>query len=356
MRYLYCAVMLLLLASCGEEKKPIDHSKTDWAHFKLKGQVKSVTEKSFAKDKDGQLVPKHENFSEHDTEMQFDENGQLVLERKTLTDGKPFEETKYKGKDRKIEYTQYVNGAPSVKTLYEWDRTGKLNTKITKNNADNTPINRIETRFKGGRPVEKITYSAQNHPIDKIEYLYDRKGNIMAENLYLNKEYVQLRNLYEYDADNRKISETKTEPNGKMLSKTVYEYDGDKLVNQVNYDDKNEVDNYEKFVYDSKGNLTVHTFYSKLDGEIRDEYTYDKNNNKTEWNFTRGGKTEMRVLYTYDKHNNMNSYKVSYAENGEGEAKTYKTEYDKKGNWIKKTTLINNTPAFILERKITYYE
>ena len=361
MKYLYPAIALLLLTACGKEKEQaIDHSKTDWAYYHLNDNVKMVSEKSVAantaKDSTGRANPNHENFSDYNTDMYFNEQGKLTQEKKWLDNGKVFEEKKYNGREKMLEYIQYANGMPVVKTTYTWDKTGKINTVTDRKNADNTLIEKTDIRLKGGNPVEKITYNNQGIITDKTEYLYDKDNSIMAENLYLNKETVQYRNTFEYDADKRKIAETRTDPNGKMVSKTTWEYENGRLSTKIDFNENNEIEYSEKFEYDAKGNLVRHTSFSKIDGEMRNEYVYDAKNNKTAWSIQKGDKTEMRAVYTYDKAGLQTSYSIS---NGEGrvmDARAYKYEYDKKGNWTKKTVMINKQPMFITERKITYYE
>lgn len=355
MKYLYPALALIFLVSCGKEKKPINYSKSDWASFDLKGHVKTVSEKSFSIDSLGKKAAMRENFSEHNSDLHFDESGRLVLEKKFISEGSPFEEIKYAGRGHKVEYIQYASGKPAVKTTYSWDKSGRHNTIIARNNPDGTQIEKTEIKLKKGLPVEKISYNLQNIITDRIEYLYDNDTILIGENLYLNKETVQYRNLFEYK-DKKRTSETKSDSNGKMLSSTKYEYDGDKLVSKINYDEKNEIDNYEKFSYDDKGNVVVHSSFSKMDGELRDIYEYDANNNKISWTISKGDKHEMRAIYTYDKHNNLTSYKFTGRDDEIIESKEYAYVYDKKGNWIKKTTLIANKPKFVLERKITYYK
>ncbi len=355
MKYLYPALALFLLASCSKEKKPVDYSKSDWEAFQLKGHVEAVSEKSFAIDSLGNKTAKRENFSDHDTDLQFDNNGRLILEKKMLANGSLFEQTKFKGKNQMMEYIQYANGTPTVKTTYKWDKTGKINLEVSRNNMDNSLIERTVIRAEKGFPEEKTTYNGQNLVSDRIEYLYDNDTIIIAENLYLNKEIVQYRNLIEYK-DKKKSAETKSDINGKTISRITYEYDGDKLVSKINYNDKNEVDYYEKFEYDAKGNMTMRASYTPFDGEMHDEYEYDSNNNKTSWTIYKGDKIEMRALYTFDKYNNMTSYKITDINDKLVDGKSYSYTYDKQGNWIKKTTFVNNKPRFVLERKINYYK
>lgn len=357
MKYLYSALALFLLVSCGKEKKPIDYSKSDWESFGLKGHVKSISEKSFSAEKDssGQKVAMREDFSQYDTEMEFDTGGKLILEKKLLSNGNLFEQTKFNGREQRLEYIQYANGQPTVKTTYKWDKTGKINLEVSRNNVDNTLIERTAIRAEKGFPEEKITYNSQNLVSDRVEYLYDNDTILIGENLYLNKDFIQYRTLIEYK-DKKKSAEIKSDKDGKTLSRINYEYDGDQLVAKTNFNEKNEIDYYEKFSYDEKGNMIIRTTFNPFDGEMREVFEYDANKNKTSWTVYKGEKIEMRARYTFDKYNNMTSYKFTGANDEYIDGKSYSYAYDSKGNWLKKTTFINGKPKFILERKITYYK
>lgn len=357
--YITLLVLLLCFTSCSDkkDKKPVDHAKSDWAAFQLQGNVKSAEERSYQiiNGKKGQRM--REIISDHDTDLFFNEDGQLTKEIKWNTDSKPFEQNIYQGKDHKISLTQYVNGKPAIKTQFSWDKTGKENTAILRLTPDNRQIDRITMMYKANNLIEKRTYNIQDNPSDKIEYRYDQKGNVIEELLYLGSEFVQFRNQFEYNDAKQKVSETRLNKDGKILFKTLFKYENGRLVATETYNDKNEADYIEKNSYDDKGNVIRHYTFEKFDGsETVDEFTFDAAGNKTQWTATRNGQPLIKVAYGYDTHKNLTSVHAEGAQDKPIDDRTYKYTYDKKGNWITRTAQIGNKVTVLTERKIKYFQ
>jgi replication-associated recombination protein RarA len=88
------------------------------------------------------------------------------------------------------------------------------------------------------------------------------------------------------------------------------------------------------FKYDEKGNMIEGDFYM----------TYMSNSSLIE-----------KSIYKYnDKGNEIerNHYK---SDSSLGDNDTYKYDYDKTGNWLKKTEFKNNVPQTIIVHEIVYY-
>lgn len=357
MKYLYPFALLLFLASCQkEEKKPIDRTKADWTFYKLEGDVKQLSTKSWQVDGNMQKIkPMFEDMSTHDSDLIFDEAGMLTSEKQYIGET-PFEETTYKGREKKQQTIQYINNAPGIKIEYDWDTTGKNNTSITRRNSDNTQIDRVEMKYQGNKLAQKTTFNAQNNPNDKIAYIYDSKGNVIQEDIYLNSEYVQHKAINKYDKKNRKISEARYNKDGKKQYETISKYEGDNLMKKFTLNDKNEVDYSEDYTYDSKGNVLTHLTFENFDKSYTlDTYTYDGKGNKLTWEITKNKKPFMSATFTYDKYNNTTSVIVKDSNTGmEVDKREYIYEYDAKGNWTKKVTKIKGVPQFLAERTITY--
>ncbi|AWH86703.1 hypothetical protein HYN59_17025 [Flavobacterium album] len=357
MKYLYPLALLLVLVSCRDEetKESVDRSKADWPFYKLEGNVKEVSEKSYEIDAAGQKGgTKNEIASSHDNDLTFNEKGMLVSEKLWLNATTPFEEIKYNGRENMLSKVQYINGQIGIKTENSRDKSGNI-TGIIRRNADNSQIDRIAMTYEGKKLMEKKTFNNQDNPNDRITYVYDSNGNLKGENLYLGSEYVQVKNLYEYDGQNRKISESRYSKD-KPLYTMTYGYDGKNVTKKETTDGKGVVLNSEKSSYDKKGNLVKrYTIDNSDKSEVMDSYTYDSKGNVTSWTMTRNNAPEMRVVYKYDGHNNATAVKTV---NGKGEIiddRTYTYEYDDKGNWTKKTVTLNNKPFTVVERKITYF-
>ena len=142
MKRIYPFALLLILAACQkEEKKVVDHSKSDWAFYQLKGNVESISERSYEvkNEQFDKGEPKRENSYSHDYDFFFNDEGKLVLHKKYLKGDVLHEESKYNGRDKILFYTQYMSGSPVMKTEHTWDKAGN-NTAITKRNNNNSQI------------------------------------------------------------------------------------------------------------------------------------------------------------------------------------------------------------------------
>jgi len=360
MKYLYPLCLLLFLAGCqkDEKKETIDREKTDWAFYNLKGDVKTISTKSFAVANSaiGKGTPRHENPSDRDSDLTFNEKGMLVKEKLWKGGIQPFSETTYEGRDRITDFLQYINGKPGVKTQYLWDKDGN-NITITKRNADNTPLNRVEMKYKKGNMIEKITYNAQNNPIDKKTYVYDDKGNKIGEAIYMRSEYIQYKIHYKYDTNNKLIEEAQYDKEGKLLYRTTYKHNGDNLISTETFNDKGELEYSEKFSFDKNGNMISRVAYEKFENaHTVEKYQYDSANNKTMVVVSKNDVPLFKVSYKYDDKNNLIASHAFDRDDKPRESRAYTYKYDDKGNWTEKIVSIAGKPSFVVERSIKYFE
>lgn len=351
-------ILALLTIACGKEEKEnngvTDREKTDWAFYGLKGNVKSVSEKSYLLTNGLKGASGREN-NVRDYDMHFDENGMLTLKKQYRKDTIPYDEVTFNGKDRMVKKMQFIKGKPGIITEYLWD-AGKNNTSVTRRNPDNSQIDRIEMKYKGKNLIEKTTFNKQNTPIDIITYDYDAKNNLTGENYFLGVQAVQVKNVYEYDADNKKIGEVRYS-NGSVVSKTAIEYDSNgRIISEETTDDKGELEYSEKFLYDAKGNIRSHITFRRVDNIQSEElFEYDARNNKTTVTYAEGSAVKMKTGYTYDENNNITSTKTVDGSGTIADERRYVYEYDTTKNWTKKTIYISNQPKFVEERTVTYY-
>ena len=361
MKYFYPLCLLLFLAGCQKEeekKEVIDREKTDWAFYNLKGDVKSISTKSFTvvNAAGGKGEPRHENASDRDSDLTFNEEGMLIKEKLWKGGIKPYMETTYEGRERVTDELQFINGVPGVKTEYLWDNEGN-NIAITKRNADHTPMSRIEMKYRKGNMIEKITYNAQNNPIDKKTYSYDDKGNKVGEAIYLRSEYVQYKMHFKYNDKNKLIEEAQYDKDGKLLYRSTYEYRGDDLAKTETFNDKGEVEFSKKNSYDKNGNLTGEMTYEKFSNTTTiEKYQYDSFNNKTMVSVSKNDVLMLKISYKYDDKNNVIASHAFDGQDRPRESRTYAYKYDDNGNWTQKTIAIGGKPSFIVERSIKYFE
>lgn len=360
MRYIYpLAVVLFIVTACSEKnkEKEFDRSTTDWAHYDLKGDVKTLTIRSNEVLNNSMEAGdvKFENTTGHNTEYKFSEDGMLILEKKQNSKGGPYEQTTYNGRQSKLEQIQYVKNNPGIKTSYTWDDTGKNNTSITRRNPDNSQIDRKVMKYKKGVLTEKITYNKQNNPIDKITYEYDNKGNLIQENLYLGSEYIQIRNTYTYN-DGKKVSETRYNKDDEVIFSTRYAYNGDNLEYRESTNAEGIPDYTEEMKYDANDNLIVKEVNDSFDKvKTIERFQYNDDNKKIAWQVIRNDELYIKANYGYDEYGNLSEYSVTNSDETVSEKRKYVYEYDENNNWIQKTVLIDNEPKFIERREIAYY-
>jgi YD repeat-containing protein len=357
MKYLYIPLVLLLLTSCADEKKANpkpEHSKTDWAFYKLNGEVQSVAQKSM-NIADGKTVPGYEVSSEHDTDMTFDDYGKLIHIKQWLKENMPYEETTYNGKDRILKRTQYMGGTPMMITEHQWDASGENLTSIIRRNPDNSQIDHIQNRYEKGKIIEKLTLNAQDTPTDKITYEYDNNGNLVVENLYLGVNAIKVTAKYGYNDKKQKVTEARYNL-GRINYLTNIEYEGDKVTKKESLDSVGKPEYTELFKYDAAGNIAKHVTIERYDNSETDEnFVYDKNKNVTLWTINKKGAPLVTITKTYDKQGNLVSSKTVQGENTVLDAHNYEYTYDKNNNWTSKKIFIKGEPAFLVERKITYH-
>lgn len=360
MKYLCTfAVLALLLVSCGkEEKKPLDRSKTDWAYYDLKGDVKTIKESGHTivqKDSaSGEAEPV--SVAGHNVDREFNELGMLVSEKQLLDNGQPHEEVTYNGRDTIVERIQHIDAHTLIKTDYTRDKAGNTTT-ITRRNGDNTQIDRIVNNYVNGKLEEQKKFNGQNASIDRTTYNYDKNGNLKGQNIYLGSNAVQYKDVYEYDSQNRKVSEIRYNFNDEMLYKTEFRYDdaGNLGVKETT-NSKGEPEYLEKFTYDKSGNLLSRSAYEK-GGAVttEDVYEYDAKNNRTAWSVYQNKNLIMKTKYRYNDKGELTDLISSDNNNKIFDNSSYTYEYDKNGNWTKKTTTKGGKPVYTEEREITYY-
>lgn len=224
------------------------------------------------------------------------------------------------------------------------------------------------------RNIEKITYTANNSSEgivrDELELYsiskYNENGSLIllgkTNNLLLDKGMIDFGSLfinlysYEYNKDKILISEICKSSKGALIHRLLYEYSpiGDKI--RVNK-------------YNANGNLISSTFYDEI-GNIREINIYKSDNN-----------IDYKVFCKYDSNSNLverNTYDIDsnfkqkeiFRYNAKGDKIeysyfdiddimyskfiTYKYEYDKKDNWIKRIKKDGDNYR-ITTREIVYF-
>lgn len=156
-----------------------------------------------------------------------------------------------------------------------------------------------------GKKTEKNTYNLNNQLLYKTIYKYDRNNNQIEENNYYSDGSLLHRTMYKYD-DRRNLIEAS--PNT-IYGKTTYKYDSnDKRIEKNDCYSDGSLSNRTTYKYDEKGNRIEENYYNNV---FADSFRYP-------------------ATYKYD-------------------------DFDKIGNWQKRTLYSNDKPLEVIERDIQYY-
>jgi hypothetical protein len=158
------------------------------------------------------------------------------------------------------------------------------------------------------------------------------------------------------------VEEINYKPDGEIKSNYLYTYDekGNKIKRTHDTEAKNHWDYTTYYFYDKEEKLI------KVGHPISDEsdalwyssiFKYDEMGNKIEnWGMMPDGTmSELKTSYKYDDKNNITEIIITGIP-ALNHHSFYIYEYDKQGNWIKKTSsLENKIPVNTEERVIEYY-
>jgi hypothetical protein len=236
---------------------------------------------------------------------------------------------KYDHKDNLIEEAGYdADEELSFKKLMRYDSSGKI-------------IDSVIYNYTG--PVEmhgKIT--------DSFVFKYEEKESMFIRSHYSSNISLWMTDgaktltqicIITFDDKGNNIEEKYFNGNRIMLQKIIQDYnEPGRMIKKRRYIEANEIlDVMYTFNYDDSGNL-IEVFMFDRNGTLlsKNEYEFDnKKNIVEEYKFQ-----DKRIL---DDRKNLEV------------RSTFKYEFDKYGNWIKKTTYIEGMPYIFEERSIEYY-
>jgi len=204
---------------------------------------------------------------------------------------------------------------------------------------------------KKGYAVKKEEFENNE---EKWVYNHDEKGNLIEKNNY-NSEKLSLRYIYKYN-DNL-TEKNKYGRFGKLLSKWKYTYDKNGYLIQVNeYESDGSINSKEIYKNNENGRVIKKTIYLHEEMNRKIKYKYDENGYLIEkciyYSDVNFG---LCYIYMYNESGYLIEEKLMY----EKYNITYEYEFDKQGNWIKRTSYKTEfefrIPQKIIEREIKYY-
>lgn len=185
-------------------------------------------------------------------------------------------------------------------------------------------------------PKEKkteLTYvNSQGVQTARTNQLLDATGRMIEEIKYHKGDTLYMRYVYTYNEKGARQSMTGYKPDGKVSGKSTWTYDASGKSDSCIVETPGYASSSTKNVYDAMGNIIENTLFNGRGAiEYRYERDYDDKGNKITERTYKGGD----VL--------RNTTKWRY-------------EFDKAGNWIKRTESTSDGMDFhIEERTITYF-
>jgi len=299
---------LLLISSCFFLASFIgEKGKNDREKANLKGVVKSVTWYTY-KGVVKMGLPEKDSL-ESKTIYKYDTNGHKT------------EEAIYR-----------PDGSLTWKYSHIFDDDGReTSSSIQKTMKTTSSTYSFKADYKGSG--HEATSTTENQPgitTTSYKYTLDDGGKITEMDLYKSDGSLISKNMRKYDA------------NGNLIESDSYDNGGNNAGKST-------------FVYDDKGNLTVSSNYNSSGVlVVRTIFTqYDNTGEYNEETFT-SPIFKYHHLYKHDDKGNMTEMKV-LNKDGSTLDFTYQYEYDKMGNWIRKTVFKDDKLQSILEQEIQYY-
>ena len=237
----------------------------------------------------------------------------------------------------------------SVK-VFSYDNLQNLSRTITTFDGGRTDTVSFSYEYDGKRPTKRVQVSSVNgkKTVVIVEYVYDTLENKVREFFYLDGK-LQKKTITTYDnaqlvvkkvfyrtANSRGVVGAATSCGQMAVVQSVfYVYGNDlQLLQTIVYDyDEEGLANRTINIFGKNGILTKSTVYDPDDYPSSEvQLKYDK----------KGSVVQKKIKYYAD--DSVDQYVEKYV-----------YEYDDKGNWTARTTVVDDVPPTTTQRKILYY-
>ncbi len=214
--------------------------------------------------------------------------------------------------------------------------------------------------YTQGRKTDSIRLGHYGNQVEKYSWQYDAKGNRIREISFRNIDSSVINTAYDYNEAGKLLRLSRKHSIDKNLDYSLqYQYDAKgNMISEYKHYRNGKADYKKEYSYDSSGNKVGFIQYT-AEGKIveRLSYAYDKKGNLAEENkYDSSGAFSSRLVYKYDERNNEIE-RSRYLPSGKPDVQIAWTyEYDKQGNWILKTQLINGAVAGVIKREFEYFD
>lgn len=161
------------------------------------------------------------------------------------------------------------------------------------------PVERVEYVYAGGALASKTAFGSDGAPVARSDYAYDADGRLVREAIADGKGRPQSVSELSW-ADGRKSSWRVLSPEGLVLGRTEYFYDGELLVLARLYDGSGRSSGRIEYVYGEADRLEAVRYYTGADVQDgRTEYLWKDGLMVSESVFRASGRLERRLDYEY---------------------------------------------------------
>ena len=234
--------------------------------------------------------------------------------------------------------------------------------------------------LKGKVKTLKETFKALDYGVainkgDSFFYssTFNEKGNMIEQDHYNSYGRLDSKDIYKYDEKGNKIGFVEEGGYDNLRVIASYKYDEKGNMIKVDIDDLiRKINKIVDYKYDQKGNkVEEHRVdlagfaynYNLPDRNLINEkvtYEYDEKGNVIEEDIEDLESETIKITYKYDKRGTVIEVKHYFPGGPLDFITTYKYEFNKKGNWIKRTEFVTKdgktvVPQMITEREIEYY-
>jgi hypothetical protein len=213
------------------------------------------------------------------------------------------------------------------------------------------------------------TYSGQDKLAEKVHYRRDKKQRAYEVKYTDGKKSVLKALTYDYNDNDNSVTVRILDEHNNLnkylpVPQQIFFYDANGLPAYVDhYTYKNPTEMYKalksEWKYDKDGRLMSYIDYFKNDSvRRRVDYHYGPSgiaDTLVESEFFFSREPKQTITSVYDDKGNLLSATVFSNETNRSEIKRYRYDFDALGNWIRRTTYINDTPSEIAERTVEYY-
>ena len=252
-------------------------------------------------------------------------------------------EYELKGNVKSLEYATYEAIDKSGEIIADKEPTYLGVTKILFDKNGN------KTEWNNNRKIPTGIMS------DKSIYIYD--GDKLIKEEYYDSDNKKVLYTYEYNKEGYKSKKIKIMDNGETIDKVIYEYNSKgKLIKETeDMSDLSPDPMVSTYKYDEMGNLIEYSSFSDY-SEAFIKYKYNEKNQLIEVKKPLIEEGEYTEYFIYDNNDNLLEKRYTntgYYEDWKEARERY--ELDKQGNWIKKIKYEDNRPKEITLRTIEYY-